>query len=56
LYWLPGIRRQDLIRHGTFISDAVARGLPAKPYQTLWPIPSDVIIQSNGVITQNPGY
>ena len=53
LYWLPGIRRQDLIRHGTFISDAVARGLPAKPYQTLWPIPSDVIIQSNGVIIQN---
>jgi len=56
LCWLSGIRRQDLIRHGTFISDAVARGLPAKPYQTLWPIPSDVIIQSNGVITQNPGY
>ncbi len=56
LYWLPGIRRQDLIRHGTFISNAVARGLPAKPNQVLFPIPSDVIIQSNGIVTQNPGY
>lgn len=56
LYWLPGIRRQDLIRHGTFISLAVARGLAAKPYQVLFPIPSDVIIQSNGIVKQNPGY
>ncbi len=56
LYWLSGIRRQDLIRHGTFISNAVARGLPAKANQVLFPIPSDVIIQSNGIVTQNPGY
>jgi hypothetical protein len=56
LYWLPGIRRQDLIRHGTFISQAVSRGLPAKNYQVLFPIPSDVVIQSNGVVKQNTGY
>lgn len=56
LYWLPGIRRQDLIRHGTFISMAQARGESAKSYQVLWPIPSDVIIQSNGIVKQNPGY
>lgn len=56
LYFEPGIRRQDLNRHGKLISYAVARGIPAQDYQTLWPIPSDVIIQSNGVITQNPGY
>jgi hypothetical protein len=56
LYWLPGIRRQDLIRNGTFISSADARGLPAKVYQVLWPIPSDVIIQSNNILKQNPGY
>lgn len=56
LYWIPGVRREDLIRHGTFISDAVARGLTAKPYQVLWPIPSDVIIQSNGIVKQNSGY
>jgi hypothetical protein len=56
LYWLTGVRRQDLIRHGTFISMAAARGLPAKPYQVLFPIPSDVIIQAGGVVAQNPGY
>jgi starch-binding outer membrane protein, SusD/RagB family len=56
LYWIPGVRREDLIRHGTFISDAMARGLPAKPYQVLLPIPSDVIIQSNGIVKQNTGY
>lgn len=56
LYWIPGVRREDLIRHGTFISNAVARGLPAKPNQVLFPIPSDVIIQSKGTVKQNPGY
>ncbi|WP_183557505.1 RagB/SusD family nutrient uptake outer membrane protein [Mucilaginibacter sp. SP1R1] len=56
LYWETGIRRQDLIRHGTFISAAVSRGLPAKSYNLLFPIPSDVIIQSNGVVKQNAGY
>jgi hypothetical protein len=56
LYWETGIRRQDMLRHNTFISAAVARGLPAKSYNVLFPIPSDVIIQSNGVVKQNPGY
>ena len=56
LYWLPGIRRQDMIRHGNFISAAMARGLPAKDYNVLFPIPSDVVIQSNGIVKQNPGY
>src|SRR5882757_6204047 len=40
LYWLTGIRRQDMVRHGNFISAAVARSLPAKDYQVLFPIPS----------------
>lgn len=57
LYWEFGIRRQDLIRNGTFISTAIARGFStAKPHQVLFPIPSDVIIQSGGVIIQNQGY
>jgi hypothetical protein len=57
LYWEFGIRRQDLIRNGTFISNAIARGINiAKPHQVLFPIPSDVIIQSGGIITQNAGY
>ncbi|MEJ7767608.1 MAG: RagB/SusD family nutrient uptake outer membrane protein [Chitinophagaceae bacterium] len=57
LYFEFGIRRQDLIRNGTFISNAQARGISiAKPTQVLFPIPSDVIIQSGGVIAQNQGY
>lgn len=57
LYWEFGIRRQDLIRNGTFISNAKARGYSnAKETQVLFPIPSDVIIQSGGVIAQNQGY
>lgn len=57
LYFEFGIRRQDLIRNGTFISNAKARGLTnARDTQVLFPIPSDVIIQAGGVIEQNPGY
>ncbi|MBN1463878.1 MAG: RagB/SusD family nutrient uptake outer membrane protein [Paludibacteraceae bacterium] len=50
------VRRTDLIRQGTFISGAVARGINAKDHQVLFPIPDDVILQSKGVVTQNPGY
>lgn len=57
LYYEFGIRRQDLIRNGTFIANARARGITiAQDHQVLFPIPSDVIIQSGGVIAQNPGY
>jgi starch-binding outer membrane protein, SusD/RagB family len=52
-----GSRRQDLIRNGTYISGAIARGKTnAKDYMVLYPIPNAVIIQGRGVITQNPGY
>jgi hypothetical protein len=52
-----GARRQDLIRNGTYITGAVARGkVNAKDYMVLYPIPSAVIIQGRGVIAQNPGY
>jgi hypothetical protein len=41
LYWEFGIRRQELIRNGIFISNAVARGISvAKPHQVLFPIPA----------------
>jgi hypothetical protein len=52
-----GVRRQDLIRHGKFIQYAIDRGITnAQPYQVLFPIPIDVIIEGNGIIEQNPGY
>lgn len=52
-----GVRRQDLIRNGTYISNALARGkVNAKEYMVLYPIPRAVITQSRGVITQNSGY
>jgi starch-binding outer membrane protein, SusD/RagB family len=52
-----GVRRQDLIRNGTYISSAIARGKTnAQPFDVLFPIPNSVIVQGRGVILQNPGY
>lgn len=51
-----GVRRQDLIRHGKFIEYAQAAGANAQPHHVLFPIPLEVIQQSDGVIEQNPGY
>jgi hypothetical protein len=51
-----GKRREDLIRQGTFISLAVARGVAnAKPERALFPIPQ-VEIDANPLAVQNPGY
>ncbi len=51
-----GVRRQDLLRNGTYISGAIARGKNAQPHMVVYPIPRAVITQSRGVIAQNPGY
>ncbi len=52
-----GVRRQDLIRHGKFIQYAIDRGITnAQSHQVLFPIPSAVIIEGEGIIEQNPGY
>ncbi len=48
-------RRDDLIRHGKFISSAVARGWPAKEYMNLYPIPQEQM-DNNPNLVQNPGY
>lgn len=50
-----GKRREDLIRHGKFISMAVARGVNAKPHQVLFPIPQ-AEIDANKSAVQNTGY
>lgn len=54
-FFSEGLRREDLIRHGKLISNAVARGKGAKDYQTLYPIPLRQI-ESNSNLKQNPGY
>ena len=52
-----GARRQDLIRNGTFISNAIARGKTnAQPHMVVFPIPNAVILQGRGIIEQNPNY
>ncbi|QHV96892.1 RagB/SusD family nutrient uptake outer membrane protein [Spirosoma endbachense] len=51
-----GKRREDLIRQGTFISLALARGITnAKPERVLFPIPQSEI-DANKLCVQNPGY
>lgn len=51
-----GWRRSDLIRNGTFISSALARGrIFARDYHVLFPIPQSAI-DANPLIEQNPGY
>lgn len=53
-----GKRREDLIRQGTFISSAIARGVPAAqatPDKVLFPIPQSEI-QANKLCEQNAGY
>jgi len=51
-----GKRREDLIRHGKLISDAIARGISnAKDYRVLFPIPQSEI-DANKLCVQNTGY
>ena len=49
-------RREDLLRHHKFISNAQARGIvTAVKKDTLFPIPQDAI-DANAKLVQNPGY
>lgn len=51
-----GLRRQDLIRHGKFIDNALSRGkTAAKPHHVLYPIPQREI-DANPNLEQNEGY
>jgi hypothetical protein len=47
--------REDQIRHGVFISSAIARGKNAKPFHVLFPIPLTEI-NANPKLVQNEGY
>ena len=55
-YTEVGIRREDQIRMGTFISSAIARGHSnAKPTMVLFPIPQSAM-DANPKLVQNAGY
>lgn len=62
--YFEGLRREDLIRHGKFVEyandpDKMGNRNPqgnAKDFHILYPIPNGVIVESGGVIKQNPGY
>lgn len=50
-----GKRREDVIRHGKFISLAIQRGVVAKETHVHFPIPQSEI-DANKAVVQNPGY
>ncbi len=54
--YFEGWRRQDLIRFDKYIEFGLSQGYPAKEHMVLFPIPPQVIIESGGVVEQNPGY
>ena len=54
-FWWEGKRREDLIRHGKFIEQAQARGLPAQSHHVRHPIPL-FALDANPALEQNPGY
>lgn len=54
-FFTEGLRREDLIRHGKFISSAKSRGYQAKDYHVLFPIPQQQI-DANTTLEQNDGY
>jgi len=49
------LRRDDLIRHGSFISGAQARGKNAQSHHVLYPIPQ-IEMDGNPNMEQNTGY
>ena len=71
-FYYEGIRRSDLIRHGKFIEAAQSKAEWAGQTQDAinkiatfvdgrykyerFPIPTSVINEGKGIITQNPGF
>lgn len=54
--YAEGARRQDIVRHGKFVEANLKRAPGVTLKDTLFPIPSSVIIESRGIVEQNPGY
>ena len=54
-FYCEGVRRDDLIRHGKFVSAVADQGHHPEEYMALYPVPQSVI-DENPNIAQNPGY
>ena len=55
-FYSEGLRREDQIRMGTFISSAIARGhANAKDFRVRFPIPQSAL-DANPELKQNDGY
>ncbi|MDL5512288.1 RagB/SusD family nutrient uptake outer membrane protein [Arenibacter sp. M-2] len=54
-FYTEGLRREDLIRHGKFIQQAIDRGIQAQPHQVVYPLPQSQL-DNNPNLKQNPGY
>jgi hypothetical protein len=57
-FMAEGLSRQDKIRHGTFVSDSKAQfpNSQSADYKVRLAIPAKYILESEGVVLQNPGY
>ncbi len=56
-FYAEGLRRQDLIRHGKYITSAATRdGNQTADYKVRFPIPISFIDESRGEVKQNEGY
>ena len=57
-FMAEGLSRQDKIRHGVFVSDSKAMfpNSQSANHKVRFAIPSKYILESEGVVKQNPGY
>lgn len=57
-FYAEGLRRQDLIRHGKFISTSLELypNSQSAAHKVRFPIPTKYITESKGVVKQNEGY
>lgn len=54
-FYIEGLRREDLVRHGKYISNAIERGHDAKDHHKYLPFPIGEL-DANPTLVQNPGY
>nr|WP_321357153.1 RagB/SusD family nutrient uptake outer membrane protein [uncultured Draconibacterium sp.] len=55
-FYFEGKEVEDLVRQGKLISDAISRGVNAKEYHVLFPIPQAEIDANTNINENNPGY